>query len=212
MNEINGEWDGKLRGGPFLEVSFLLETKGESRVDFLEHFLRTIPLITIHFTFVHTDQNPTIMNQFQEGYPWDSDDQDSIIIHKADFPLKIFFPEARKSMLYVEEIAPITLQFDFAFFGSGLDAPEWNQRGISPGDESKFLNFFEELYRVYSFPLGAIGYEVDYLYLFPKYENWPSEVFQVDQFNPSKMPDNPEVGVVCWKGNYLKKKLVFYGE
>ncbi len=196
----------------YVEVSFLLDTMGESRVEFLEHFFRKFQSLTIAFTFVHTDQNPTIMKQFQEGYSYDPDDPDSNIIHKADFPLKIYFPEARKSMLYVEEIAPITLQFDFAFFGSGLDAPEWNQRGISPGDEPKFLTFFEELYRVFCFPLGAVGYEVDCLFLFPKYENWPSEVFQVDQFNPSKMPDNPEVEVVRWKGNYLKKKLVFYGE
>ncbi len=152
------------------------------------------------------------MKQFQEGYPYDPDDPDSIIIHKADFPLILCFPEERKSLLYVEEIAFLTLQFDFAFFGSGLDAPEWNQRGISPGDEPKFLTFFEELFRVYSFPLGAIGYEVDCLSLFPKYENWPSEVFQVDRFNPSKMPDNPEVEVVRWKGKYLKKKLLFYSE
>jgi hypothetical protein len=212
MKKVNQEWDGKLRGGPFLEVSFLLTTGEESRVEFLEHFLATLRLITIPFSFVHTEQNSVVMTQFQEGYPYDGGDPNSIIIHKAEFSLIISFPEERKSRLYVEEIASHTLQFDFAFYGSGFDAPEWNQGGISPGDESKFLNFFEELYRVYSFPLGAIGYEVDCLFLFPEHENWPSEIFQIARFDPSKMPDNPEVEVVRWKGKYLKNKLVFYQE
>ncbi len=209
MNEVNEGWDGILRGGPFLEVSFLLTAEGKSRVEFLNQFLITLQSITFPFSFVHTEQNSVVMTQFQEGYPYDGDDPNSIIIHKAEFSLIISFPEERKSRLYVEEIASHTLQFDFAFHGSGFDAPEWNQRGISPGDESKFLNFFEELYRIYHFPLGAIGYEVDCLFLFPEYENWPSGVFQVDRFDPSKMPDNPEVEVVRWKGKYLKKKLIF---
>ncbi len=152
------------------------------------------------------------MLQFQEGYPYDSTDPDSIIIHQAEFPLIMQFPEECKSRLYVEEIAPHTLQFDFTFFGSAWDAPEWNQRGITPGDEPKFLNIFEELYRVYGFPLGTIGYEVDCLSLFPEYQTWPSDIFQIARFNPSKMPDNPEVEVIHWNGKYLKKKLTFYQE
>ncbi len=204
LDESDKNWDGILRGGPFLEISFLLDTRGESSVQFLERALVTLESTKITAKLVNTGQNSIIFQQFKEGYPFDPEDPDSIILHKAEFGVKMHFPDERKARLCVEEVAPNTLQFDFAFFGSQFDAPEWKQRGVSHGDEPKFVSLFEELHRVFNFPLGVIGFEIDCLFLFPEYEPSPSETYQISRFDPTMIPDNPALEVILWNGQYLK--------
>ena len=200
-------WDGILQGGPFLEIAFLLDTGAESRVRSLERVLGTLKSLSFPITFIHAGQNPNIMQQFQEGHPYDPEDPGSLIGHEARFPLIMGFPEERKATLFVAEVASRTIQYDFWFYGSEFDAPEWDQRGISPGEKPKFLTLLEELFRVYKFPLGVIGIEADCLSLFPDEQMWPSEAFQIAQFDPNKMPDTTEVWVVLWQGKYLKNSI-----
>jgi hypothetical protein len=202
-------WNGILLGGPFLEVSFLLDMGAESRAQLLERVLSALESLSVPVTFVHADQYPNIISQYAKDDPYVPGDHDLLVIGEAQFPLIVHFPEKRKALLHVHEVATRTVQVLFSFYGSSFDAPEWDQRGISPDDKSKFLDLLEELLRVFRSSLGVIGYEEDCLSLFPDRLAWPNEAYQVARFDPDKMPDTPGVIVVVWQGKYVKNKPFF---
>jgi len=178
-----------LQGGPFLEVSFILENNSQ-RNKFIKDFLNKLKKIPQKFQ-IKTNNIDTEIDKFSKGYPYDENDSNTYQIHSMEISLLINISGERKSQIYFEEISDKTIQVNFYFFGSELDAPEWNQKGIKDSDMPEFTEFLSSLYRVFEFPIGAISVENDCLLLFFDCdETWPNECYKLNNIDLEKTIKN----------------------
>jgi hypothetical protein len=123
--ETHGEF-AWLLGGPHLEVGFLTELK-ISHEDFLFNFLemlrRTTPKAEIISTITELDE---AKKDFLAGYPWDSDDKNSFIVHAWDTLARFQFREKRESLIKLHQIAEAVIHVNFLFWGDVNDG--WDGR------------------------------------------------------------------------------------
>ena len=178
-----------LQGGPFLEVSFILENNNE-REKFIHEFFAKLKNIPQEFQ-IKTDTLDDKINEFSKGYPYDEKDPNTYQVHSLEIPLLINVSGERRSKLCFEEISKNTIQINFCFFGDENDAPEWNQKGIQDKDMPEFTKFLSALYEVFEFPIGAIAEENDCVSSFFECgEWWPNECYKLHNINMQKIIDN----------------------
>lgn len=178
-----------LQGGPFLEVSFILENNIE-RKTFIKDFFNKLKNIPQKFEMKINDLNKEI-NKFSKGYPYDENNPNTDQIHSIKIPLIVNISGERKSLLFFEEISENTIQVNFCFFGESFDAPEWNQKGIRESDMPEFKKFLLSLYEVFEFPIGVSSVENDCVLLFYDCnETWPNECYNLTNIDLPKIVKN----------------------
>ncbi|UPM52852.1 hypothetical protein [Gottfriedia acidiceleris] len=93
------EWAQWLKGGPFLEVSFLLELK-EEKTKTIQVIINKLSEITNKIEIV--DKNvDEIIDFFVRGYPYDEEDPKSTYIHSLRLRLYVELFGKRKATLQV---------------------------------------------------------------------------------------------------------------
>lgn len=196
-----------LQGGPFLEVSFLLENN-KSRRDFLILFFEKLRDLSVKFQ-IKTDRLDKQIDDFSKEYPYDENDPQRFQIHSIKIPLMIDVAGERKSMLHIDEVAENTVLFDFCFFGDKEDILEWDQKGIKDGEMPEFSNFLISLYHIFKFPFGLIGLEMDCLFAFGCGKEWPNYCYKVKNLNVkhllTTLLDNYFLVVLFHKSLYNQK-------
>ncbi|MBM7605098.1 hypothetical protein JOC75_003102 [Metabacillus crassostreae] len=148
------EWSQWLQGGPFLEVSFLLELKEEKKKT-IQDIINKLSRVTNKVEIV--DENvDDIIDFFDSGNPYDEEDPQSIYLYSLRLKLYVYLSCKRKATLQMEMVSSNVLLVNFWFYGSEFDAPEWDQIGIK---KEEFTGFLKELYSVYTFTKGLIRKE-----------------------------------------------------
>ncbi|MCA6380815.1 MAG: hypothetical protein IM602_17905 [Cytophagales bacterium] len=172
-----------LQGGPFLEISFLL-TLDSDRQSFADNILTKLKTVTptVEFAISERDLSEKI-NKFNIGYRYDDQDPNSILLHSAEIPVYVKTDEKRKSILSMRQISDRLVAIDFWFFGSELDAPEWNQKGITKNQMPIFKNLLHRLLDTFDFIVGTVGYEVSVTDLFDTKKSWPDEQYNLDNID-----------------------------
>lgn len=164
------EW---LEGGPFLEISFLLELRKKKK-EAIQDIINKLSKVTYKIEIV--DHNiDEMLNAFEKGHPFDSEDSQSIYLHSLRLRLYVYLSRKRKETLQIEKVSSNAIMVNFWFYGSKLDALEWEQVGILEDEIADFPNFFTELFSVYEYKVGGMALEEDVLGLFDCNEEYPSE-------------------------------------
>jgi len=176
------QWSQWLQGGPFLEVSFLLELKEEKRKtaqDIIGRLSRIINKVEI------VDKNvDEVISFFERGYPYDEDHPQTNYIHSLRLRLYIYIARKRKAVLQIEMVSSNAIMVGFWFYGDEFDVPEWDQIGIKKEEIEDFKYFIKELYSVYEFNIGGIAMEEDVLELFGFGEAYPNECYRYENLSP----------------------------
>jgi hypothetical protein len=203
------EWSQWLQGGPFLEVSFLLELK-EEKTKTIQYIINKLSKVTNKVEIV--DKNvDEIIDFFDTGYPYDEEDPQSIYLHSLRLRLYVCLSRKRKATLQIEMVSPDALMVDFWFYGDEFDAPEWDQIGIKKGEFTGFASFFKELYSVYEFKIGGIAIEEDVLELFGFDETYPNECYCYENVSPDYFLKEPSPFLnIIWNEKYKKLSHIPY--
>lgn len=203
------QWSPWLQGGPFLEISFLLELKEKKR--------ETIQDIILNLSKVSNrieiqDENvDEIIDFFDRGYPYDKADPQTNYLHSLRLRLYVYLSRKRKATLQIEMVSSNAIMVNFWFFGSIADALEWNQIGIKKEEIADFTNFLEELYSVYAFKIGGIAIEEDILELLGLGETYPNECYRYENVSLNRLLQEPSRSAeIIWNEKYKKLSDVPY--
>ncbi|CAH2713052.1 hypothetical protein BACCIP111895_00185 [Neobacillus rhizosphaerae] len=189
-----------LKGGPFLEVSFFLAIKQ----DLIREIIDKLSDVRTKIEVI--DKNiEEIINNFNEGCPYDPDSPESVIIHSVDLRTIVHLPRKRKATLHIKQVSSNAILVNFWFFGSSFDAPEWNQVGIKENELSDFTFFLEDLFETFDFKIGGIAIEEDILQIFEYDETYPNECYKFENINLKQHPSFPSYFYnVIWNEKYQK--------
>ncbi|MCA1040698.1 hypothetical protein LCM00_14385 [Bacillus infantis] len=178
------DWPQWWQGGPFLEVSFLLEFKEmEVKSKAIQDIINKLPKLTTKVEII--DENvDEIIDFFDRGYPFDAEDPETNFIHSLKLRVFVHLPRKRKATLQIEMVSSNSIMVNFWFYGSIFDAFELDQIGIKKEEIKDFTNFLIELYSLYEFRIGAIAIEEDVLELFGCGETYPNEGYCYENVNP----------------------------
>ncbi|WP_078410726.1 protein kinase family protein [Priestia abyssalis] len=203
------EWFQWLQGGPFLEVSFLLELK-ETKTKTIQDIINKLSKVTNKVEIV--DKNvDEIIDFFDRGYPYDEEDPQSVNLHTLRLRLYVYLSGKRKATLQIEMVSSNALLVDFWFYGDEFDEPEWDQIGIKKEEFSRFTSFLKELYSVYEFKIGGIAIEEDVLELFGFGEISPNECYCYESVSPDYFLKEPSPFVnIIWNEKYQKLSHIPY--
>ncbi|PEC48163.1 hypothetical protein [Bacillus sp. AFS096315] len=203
------QWSQWLQGGPFLEVSFLLELKKKKK--------ETIQEIIFNLSKVRNrieiyDKNvEEIIDFFDRGYPFDEKDPQSIYMHSLRLRLYVYLSRKRKATLQIELVSSNAIIVNFWFYGSNFDAMEWDQIGIENEEITDFTNFLKELYFVYEFKIGGMAIEEDVISLFGFDEAYPNECYRYENISPDRfLQDTYGFIDIIWNEKYNKLSQVSY--
>ncbi|BBI34141.1 hypothetical protein [Cohnella abietis] len=197
------EWSQWLQGGPFLEVSFLMEIK-EERKKTIQDIITKLSKITYKIEIV--DKNiDEIFDFFERGYPYDEGDPKSFYLHSLQLRLFVCLTRKRKVTLQIEKASSNALMVNFWFFGSVFDAPEWDQIGIKEDEIKDFTDFLNELFLAYEYKVGGIAIEKDVLDLFNSNETFPNENYRYENVSPDHFLKEPSHFIdIIWNEKYKK--------
>jgi len=172
-----------LQGEPFLEISFLmtLELDRQSFVDNLLNKLKSFKP-SVELATIETELKEKI-REFNIGYIDDDKDTNSIVYHSTQIPVYVDTDGNRKAILSLRQVSDKLVAFDFWFFASEWDAPEWNQRGISKNQHPVFKDFLNNLFDTFDFIIGTMSYENSVTELFNTTDTWPNEKYNLDNIN-----------------------------
>jgi hypothetical protein len=159
-----------LQGGPFLEVSILLQ---DISIYKLVQELQSKSYITLK-----QDNLELLINEFIEGYLFDDEDPHSVRIHTLRINMLVNILGSRKSILFVERVADNTILITFCFFGDEDNAEEWDQLGIRSEDLVYFIDFLAGLLNDFSGCLGGVAYEDDILSVISSEYVRPHNIFR----------------------------------
>jgi len=203
------QWSQWLQGGPFLEVSFLLELK-EQKTKTIQDIINKLSKVTNKVEIV--DKNvDEIIDFFDKGYPYEEEDTQTNYIHSSRFRLYVYLSRKRKATLQIEMVSSNAIMVDFWFYGDEFDAPEWDQIGIKKEEFTDFTNFLKELYSVYEFKIGGIAIEEDVLELFGFSETYPNECYRYENVSPDHFLQEPSHFIdIIWSEKYKKLSYVPY--
>lgn len=194
-----------LQGGPFLEVSFLLELK-EQKTKAIQDIINRLSTITS--VEIIDDNIEELIDLFDKGYPYDEEDPQTNYNHSLILRLYVYLSKKRKATLQIEMVSSNAIMVDFWFFGSEFDAPEWDQLGIKKEEITDFSNFLEELYSIFEFKIGAVAIEADVLQLFGMDERYPNECYRYENLSPNHLfRESPGFIDIIW--NEKQKKLSY---
>jgi hypothetical protein len=194
-------WSEWLRGGPFIEVSFLLELK-ENKFKTVKNIINKLSEVPTKIEVV--DHNiDEIIDYFDKGYPYDDENPQSPYIHSLKIRLFVDLPRRRKASLFIDKISSDSILIDFCFFGDEADVPEWDQIGIRKDEYNDITNFLIELYSVYQFKIGGVSCEEDIKFLFETIKEYPNECFRFNEVDPGYFLNNPSYfNVIVWNEKY----------
>jgi hypothetical protein len=203
------EWSQWLQGGPFLEVSFLLELKEKKRKT-IQDIINKLSKVTNKVEIV--DKNvDEIIDFFDRGYPYDEKDPQSINLHSLRLRLYVYLSRKRKATLQIEMVSSNALMVDFWFYGDEFDEPEWDQIGIKKEEFTDFTSFLKDLYSVYEFKVGGIAIEECVLELFGFDETYPNECYRYEYVSPDYFLKEPSSFVnIIWSEKYKKLSHIPY--
>ncbi|TWT01923.1 hypothetical protein [Planomicrobium sp. CPCC 101079] len=171
-----------LQGGPFLEVSFLLEQEAGKK-EAARSLINKLSSFPIRINF--EDENiDGLVDAFTAGFPCDEEDLHSLRIHSLHLRIEIRIAGLRKAILQVEQLSSNALLADFWFYGSQFDDPEHHQTGIKTEDLQDFEQFLLELYAGFVFKAGGISIEQDMRNLFDCQVSSPSEQYRFENLSP----------------------------
>lgn len=203
------EWSRWLQGGPFLEVSFLLERK-ETKKQTIQSIIDKLSKVPNRVEIVDKNVDEMI-DFFDKGYSDDEEDQRSIKLHSLRLSLYVYLSRKRKATLQIEMVSSNTLMVDFWFYGNEFDEPDWDQIGIKKEEFSGFTSFLKELYFVYKFKIGGIAIEQDVLELFGFGETYPNECYRYENLSPDYFLKEPSYFVnIIWNEKYKKLNRISY--
>ncbi|SKA90416.1 hypothetical protein [Sporosarcina newyorkensis] len=203
------EWSQWLQGGPFLEVSFLLELK-EDKTKTIQEIINKLSRVTNKVEIV--DKNvDEIIDFFGRGHPYDEEDLKSSNLHSLRLRLYVYLSRKRKAILQIEMVSTNALMVNFWFYGDKFDEPEWDQIGIKNEEFGGFLSFLKELYSVYEFKIGGIAIEEDVLELFRCGESYPNDCYRYENLSPDSFLKEPSHFIyIIWKENHKKLSHISY--
>ncbi|MGY5343151.1 hypothetical protein ACXFAU_11955 [Paenibacillus glucanolyticus] len=164
-----------LQGGPLLEVSFIIE---EIDIKSIISNLKTLPDVSLIEEDISDKEN-----LFEVGYKYDEDDPSSYRIHSINLNLFVEINGKRKSVLLISKVATETILIDFCFYGSEIDAHEWNQKGIQEGEYKYFVNFLSSLLDHFQGIIGTVAIEKDVLELISLEHTYPNEIYRYDKID-----------------------------
>jgi len=200
------EW---LQGGPFLEVSFLLQLK-EDKMNTIKDIIKKLFDSNIKIQIVNSNIDEIIGN-FEKGYLYDKEEPLSRK-HSLFLNLYVNLTRKRKAVLYIEKVSSNSILVDFWFYGSEFDAIEWNQIGVKEEEYIDFVNFLIELFKIYEFKVGGIMYENDVTDFFDLDDIFPNEGYRFENISPDflqKQRSSTPISVV-WNQQYGTFKDIPY--
>jgi hypothetical protein len=203
------EWSQWLQGGPFLEVSFLLELK-EEKTKTIQEIINKLSRVTNKVEIVdkYVDE---IIDFFDRGYPYDEEDPKFSNLHSLRLRLYVYLSRKRKATLQIEMVSSNALMVNFWFYGDEFDEPEWDQIGIKKEEFVGFVSFLKELYSVYEFKIGGIAIDEDVLELFRFGESYPNECYRYENLSPDNFLKEPSHFInIIWREKYKKLSHIPY--
>lgn len=198
-----------LKGGPFFEVSFLVELK-ENKKQTIQGIIDRLSTLTNRVEIV--DENvDEMIDSFDRGYPFDMEAPQSIILHSIELRGYVHLSRKRKALLCFEVVSPDSLLVDICFYGAKDDVPEWNQLGIKSEESADFTDFLKELYRVYKFKVGTISMLGSILELFGCEELYPNNCYRYENLSPDFFLSEriPLISII-WNEKYKRLRDIPY--
>ncbi|WP_088071911.1 hypothetical protein [Gottfriedia luciferensis] len=203
------QWSQWLQGGPFLEVSFLLELK-KSKKETIQEIILNLSKVRNRIE-IYDNNIEEIIDFFDRGYPFDDEDTQSIYMHSLRLRLYVYLTRKRKATLQIEMVSSNTIMVNFWFYGSYFDSKEWDQIGIENEEITEFTNFLKELYFVYEFKIGGMAIEEDVISLFGFDEACPNECYRYENISPNRfLQDTYGFIDIIWNEKYNKLSQVPY--
>ena len=177
-----------LKGGPFLEVSFLVVLETVDKQSFVDNLFNRLKSFTptIELAICENDMQEKL-SEFYTGYPDDEADPDSKVYHQAQIPLYVDIDGKRKSILSLRQISHKLIVVDFWFYGAESDARKWDQKGIAQGQVHLFKDMLHRLYDTFHFAIGTVGYENSVTDIFQTSETWPHESYSLDNIDTNSV-------------------------
>lgn len=203
------QWSPWLQGGPFLEVSFLMELK-EKKKETIQELIDNLSKVKNRIE-IHDQNVDEIIDFFDRGYSYDEEGSQTNYLHSLRLRLYVYLSRKRKATLQIEKVSSNTIMVNFWFLGTAFDALEWDQIGIKKEEITDFAKFLKELYSVYAFKIGGIAIEEDVLELLGFDEIYPNECYRFENVSPNYfLHESPHFINVIWNEKYKKLSDVPY--
>lgn len=178
-----------------------LETGRQTVINAVLSRIKSVkPTVTIALSEAQISEK---IEKFCIGYLDNEHDPQSVRYHSTQIPVYINTDGNRKSILALEQISSTLVQINFWLFGSELDAPEWNQRGITETDFPVFKEFLHNLFDKFDFIIGTLGYEVSATDLFDTEDGWPSEKYSLDNLKRNAFEAGDHFLMIAVNKKYL---------
>lgn len=197
------QWSQWLQGGPFLEISFLLELK-KNKKETIQEIILNISKVRNRIE-IYDNNVDEIIDFFAEGYPFDEEDPKTSYIHSLRLGLYVYLSRKRKATLQIEMVSSNAIMVNFWFYGSTVDAIEWDQIGIQNEVITDFTNFLKDLYSIYEFNIGGMAIEKNVISLFGFDEVYPNECYCLENVNPERFLQESNGFIdIIWNEKYKK--------
>lgn len=182
---MNNYW---IQGGPYLEASFFLECNFENKVEIAKSVLEKISEVNPKIEIISSEEKvdefiaskeeiDEIILQLIDGHLYDETNDNTATIHGISFPIYVNFSRKRKGTLEFSCSSKDKLiMINFVFCGDEYDNLELDQTGITKEEFPELKDFFINLFYVFEFPIGTLGYEMYVRYLFDSTKEWPDEL------------------------------------
>jgi len=175
-----------LQGGPFFELSFIIED--------VEPLHQTVIRLVNSSTIKIVLHNPPeFIEEFYDGYPFDEDKPEERIVNQISLNLTVHFNRTRQSLLFVERINTNLLCFSLCFYGSEIDASEWQQLGIRQSEHNEFYSLLREFYNEFHFIIGGSAIEEDAKAFFDTNECWPDSSYSIENITAESVNNSMSI-------------------
>lgn len=154
-----------IKGGPFLEVSFVMEYDEP-----ILKVIKSFQLLSYQIEILDNNINEKI-KEFKVGYKVSNNCD--ILRHSLILQGYLHIQGKRKVIIDIVKLSNDLIFIDFILYGSEFDALEWNQDGISEDEYIFFYELLDELFRVFNFKIGCVGIEESVLDLFDSINDYP---------------------------------------
>lgn len=198
-----------LKGGPFLEVSFLVELK-ENKKQTIQGIIDRLSTLANRVEIIDVNIDEKI-DEFERGYPYDEEDPESIILHFLELKLFVYLSGKRRALLQIELVSSNSLMVNFIFYGDEEDAPEWDQLGIKNEEYTGLTDFLKELYGIYNFKIGGIAMEENIISLFGCEKPYPSNCYRYENMTADYfLKEETPFARIIWNEKYKKLSDIPY--
>lgn len=182
-----------ISGGPFLEISFSIECEKKIK-ESVENIFNRIEKSIKNFKYNENDYFLAFEN-FITGTVYD----DELTYNSFELGFIASVGRERYGILFINKVEDATFVVNLTFFGSEMDAPEWNQIGIMSSERKEFIELFKNMYERFQFSIGCIAFEEDILGFWNCDEMWPNSKYKYQYLESSginKIP-NGVISFIC---------------